>query len=160
MRRITRHARQDQSRALFGRRISLLAVILAAQASISSAAPAPGAGTVIEHRFEVAHYVTRTLPAVPEGQKPTQSFYVIFDPTSPHGFWFLVFAFPTRSAASAARSHDLAQLEKIGTSGTYQVVQAGKIIYLGETGPINPGSTLIPTRFNAALAIAEARGPR
>ncbi|HEY4347405.1 MAG TPA: hypothetical protein VGM80_07425 [Gaiellaceae bacterium] len=155
MRRTARSARQARLATTVARRIAFLAVILAnLQASIANAA-GPDFGAVIEQRFAAAHYAARTLPAVPHGQKPTRSFYVLFDLGSPHVFWFVVFVFPTRAAASAARGHDLGQLEKIGTPGDYKIVQAGKVVYLGETGPINPGTTVLPARFAAALAIAE-----
>lgn len=140
--------------------VGVIAVFVAASQLPVAAAWSVGRsdeGTTIKHRFVAAHYTTYSLPAEPQGQKPQQSFYVIVDPSSAHGFWFLVFVFPTRVAASSAYDHDLAHLEKLGAAGAYEVVRTSRVVYLGETGPINPGVTLPPTRFAAALAIAEGR---
>jgi hypothetical protein len=137
-----------------------LAMTTATGAAAKPPPPGPGLAAAIKHRLQAAGYPVYP-PAAPSSFRPAPqaSFYTIADYASSHAYELFVYVFATRSDASTAYDRYAAQLARIGTAGANKLLLAGRVVFLGATGPLNqslgPAPTLPVKHFNALVAFAE-----
>jgi hypothetical protein len=138
----------------------LVAFAIGGQTTLAASQSDPGAA--IRHRLTAAHYPIYELsPANFQPPRPAQAFYTIVDYASQHAFELLVYVYPTRATATTALDRDIAHIEKYGIPGASKIGLAGRVEYLGTTGPLNKtggmAPALPPKRFSYIVALAEGR---